>query len=146
MKFSSFLHPHLIKTGHKVTTLKEVVNDLVKEICRDMPGDFEKKVIEIITRREQESPTAMDGIAIPHARIQGFSDLIVSISIPEKSIIVNNQRVNIFFLIVTAKTSPLYLNVLSAIAKLRQNKTLFEKIIKSKSPEELIKNIEESGI
>ncbi|RKY39488.1 MAG: hypothetical protein DRP75_01900 [Candidatus Omnitrophota bacterium] len=146
MKLSSLLHPHLIKVRHKVSSLTEVIREMAKVACYGFPPEFEKKIIEIIIKREQEVSTAMEGIAIPHAKIEDFSDLIVAISIPEKPIIVNNQEVKIFFLIITAKTSPLYLNVLSAIAQIRKNVSLFEKILSSKKPEDIIEAIERSGI
>lgn len=147
MRLSSFLHPHLIKIKHKVTSSENVIRGLVKEICKEFPPDFEEKTIQIIMEREKLGPTAEKGISIPHARIENFKDLIIAISIPDKPIIVNGEKIKIFFLILAPKTSSnLYLNVLSAIAKLAKDSKLMGKILSCKKPEEIIKIIREADI
>ncbi|NOZ64611.1 MAG: PTS transporter subunit EIIA [Caldiserica bacterium] len=147
MKLSSFLHPHFIKVKHDATSSKEVIHDLVKEICREFSPEFEKKVIDLIMEREKQGPTVEGGVSIPHARIEGFHDLIIAISIPEKPVAVDGEEVEIFFLILTSKTaSRIYLNTLAAIARLAKNSELLKKIISAAKPEDVIRIIEEEGV
>ena len=147
MKLSSFLHPHLIKIKHKVDSSESVIKELVKEICKEFSSNFEDKVIKIVMEREKLGPTVEGGVSIPHARIEGFKDLIIAISIPEKPVLVNGEKVKIFFLILTSKTSSkLYLNTLSAIAQLAENPKLTERIFLCKKPEDIIRVIEEADI
>ena len=147
MKLSSFLHPHLIKIKHTASSSEEVIQDLVREICREFPSDFEKRVTNLIMEREKQGPTVESGVSIPHARIEGFHDLIIAISIPEKPVIVEGEEVRIFFLILTSKVaSRIYLNTLAAIARLAKNRELMKRILSTAKPEDVIKVIEEAGV
>ncbi len=147
MKLSSFLHPHFIKIKHGAASSEEVIQDLVKEICREFSPEFEKKVIDLIMERERQGPTVEKGVSIPHARIEGFRDLIIAISIPENPVTVDGEEVKIFFLILTSKTaSRIYLNTLAAIARLAKNGELLKRIIAAAKPEDVINIIEKEGI
>ena len=147
MKLSSFLHPHLIKIKHKANSSENVIKELVKEICKEFSSNFEDEVIKIIMERERLGPTVEGGVSIPHARIEGFKDLIIAISIPEKPVSVNGEKVKIFFLILTSKTSSkLYLNTLSALAQLAENPKLMERVFLCKKSEDIIRVIEEADI
>ena len=147
MKLASFLHPNLIKIKHKVDSSENVIKDLVKEICKGLSPKLEDKIIKAVMERERLGSTVERGISIPHARIEGFKDLVIAISIPEKPVLVNGEEVKIFFLILSSKTSSkLYLNTLSAIARLALDSELMEKVFLCKKPEDVISTIEKADI
>lgn len=148
MKLASLLEKKFIKINHNVSSTEDVVRDLVREICsRQFSREFGNNVVRLIMEREALSPTVEAGISIPHARIEGFKDLIIGISIPKNPIMVGEEEVKIFFLILTAKTSSrLYLNTLSAIARIAKNRELLERIIFSKDEGEIIRIISNADI
>ncbi len=146
MKLSSFLHPNLIRINHDAGFSESVIRDLSREACKGFPPEFEEKVVTAVLEREKQGPTIERGVSIPHARISDFSDLIISVSIPKKPVIVEGKTVKIFFLILTANASPLYLNVLSAIAQLSMNDALMSSILSCRKPEDMIKTIKDANI
>jgi len=146
MKLSSLLNPRFIKIGVTAKSSEELIRKLIKDFSREKGWD-EEKIFRLVMEREKQGPTVEGGVSIPHARIEGFKDLFIAIAIPREPIKVNGENVKIFFLILTSKTaSRLYLNTLSAIAKLAKNKEILEKIVSSQEPDEIVKIIQDSGI
>jgi PTS system nitrogen regulatory IIA component len=84
MKLSSYLDPKLIFTDLEVETKEEAIKLLLEKSAHEdkkiasMKNDIIKGVLE----RENEISTAMgQGIAIPHARIEGLDDFIIIIGL-----------------------------------------------------------------
>lgn len=84
MKLSSYLDPKLIFTDLEVETKEEAIKLLIEKSAQEdkkiasMKKDITKSVLE----RENEISTAMgQGIAIPHARIEGLDDFIIIIGL-----------------------------------------------------------------
>ncbi len=146
MKLSSLLHPRYIKVKDPSPDNETLIRNLVRDFARDK-GWEEEEITRLVLEREKQGPTVERGISIPHARIEGFQDVFIAISIPEKPIKVKEEEVRIFFLILTSKTaSRLYLNTLSAIARLANNPAVMEKILGANRPEDVVRLIEEADI
>ncbi len=101
--------------------------------------DLLKKVIE---REKIKSTGIGGGIGIPHAQTSGVKDIIACLGISEKGIEFNSldgKPVHLVLLIATQeRANSTYLGLLSRIARLFIDEPFKQKVIKSKSPEEIM--------
>lgn len=84
MKLSSYLDPKLIFTDLEVETKEEAIKLLIeKSALEDKKiASMKKDILKSVLERENEISTAMgQGIAIPHARIEGLDDFIIIIGL-----------------------------------------------------------------
>lgn len=89
MKLSSYLDPAFIYTNIEAETKEEVVREILNRISARDRGVARMKdtIFKGIMAREEEISTCMGmGIAIPHARIDGFDDFLISIATVRKPI------------------------------------------------------------
>ncbi|ADO82009.1 PTS sugar transporter subunit IIA [Ilyobacter polytropus] len=84
MKLSSYLDPKLIFTDLEVETKEEAIKLLIEKSAQEDKkiASMKKDIIKSVLERENEISTAMgQGIAIPHARIEGLDDFIIIIGL-----------------------------------------------------------------
>jgi PTS system nitrogen regulatory IIA component len=105
------------------------------------------KVREELTRREELRGTVLpSGLAIPHARIQGFDDLLIAVGIPDAPIPTEEGNIRMMVLFLTSPSgSPLYLNSLSAFVKLSEDTAFFGRLCAA-SPLEFLRILRERKI
>lgn len=142
MKLSSLMRTENIIIKSKATSKKEAIDEMFELLASKYKlelsgaGDVEKAVLERESLGGTVFPT---GIAIPHARLDGFDDLIVSVLIPESPIRCDNVDVKIFILIFTSKTvSNTYLNMLATFIRISRDKELFSEWISCESAKEMM--------
>ena len=102
---------------------------------------------KVLTREKIKSTGIGGGIGIPHAQTLGVTDFIACLGISQEGIDFNaldEKPVHLVFLIATKeRTNNIYLELLSSIARLFVDETFKQKIIKSKSPDEIMQLISE---
>jgi PTS system nitrogen regulatory IIA component len=84
MKLSSYLDPKLIFTDLEVETKEEAIKLLIEKSAQEDKkiASMKKDILKSVLERENEISTAMgQGIAIPHARIEGLDDFIIIIGL-----------------------------------------------------------------
>ncbi|WP_372712852.1 PTS sugar transporter subunit IIA [Ilyobacter sp.] len=84
MKLSSYLDPKLIFTNLEVETKEEAIKLLIEKSAQEDKkiASMKKEILKSVLERENEISTAMgQGIAIPHARIEGLDDFIIIIGL-----------------------------------------------------------------
>ena len=148
MKLSDIVTDDLIiiplKGEDKVAVIKEMVDHLYKKKKISNPN----KILQAILDREKVMSTGVGGkVAIPHGKAEGVKDIVASIGITEKDLdfhSIDNQPVRLIFLLVGPpdKTGP-HLKALSRISRLLSLKDFRDKLIKSKSPKDVIEAIQE---
>jgi PTS system nitrogen regulatory IIA component len=148
MKLSSYLNPKCIYFDLTGETKEEIINKMI-----DNTAKYDKKFNESVNLirqsvldRESEVPTAMgSGIAIPHARVDGYDDILISIGILKNPIecdmadMRSKDMVKIFFMI-TAETlkSKVILKIMSSITKIAlKDEELLEKLKNAKNSHEV---------
>ncbi|GAN33992.1 MAG: putative PTS system component [Candidatus Brocadia sinica] len=106
--------------------------------------DLLKKVIE---REKIKSTGIGGGIGIPHAQTSGVTDIVACLGISEQGIefnAIDGKPVHFVILIATKeRTDSRYLGLLSRIARLFIDEPFKQRIIKSHSPEEIMRLINE---
>ena len=112
----------------------------------DISNDIKKYVFQKVKEREEIQATCVGGgIGMAHARfdsINGIGDIKVLMGIIKNGVeydAINEQPVKIIFIILALKEKNReYLGVLSRISKICRKKEVVEKIIKSKTKEEIV--------
>ncbi|MDN3513108.1 MAG: PTS sugar transporter subunit IIA [Candidatus Brocadia sp.] len=122
----------LVKMAQVTRTSEKVTNE----------ADLLKKVIE---REKIKSTGIGGGIGIPHAQTSGVMDTIACLGTSEQGIefnAVDGKPVHLVFLIATKeRTDSKYLGLLSRIARLFIDEIFKQQVIKSHSPEEIMRLI-----
>ena len=115
----------------------------------------EKEVIrKAILKREEEASTYLGyGVAIPHARLENFDDILVIIGFLEKPIKVKNlankeEELKVVILVVAnVLKGKKILKIMSGISKLAlKNRAILDQIIEEKSPSQTIKILDKANI
>ena len=118
MKLSSLLEAEYILVGNDIRTKKDAVETILEEFKGKynftIDFDYVRKTIE---EREQLGGTSYEsGIAIPHARLDNFDDILIGILIPANPVMDGNTQLSMIVLILTSKTvSNVYLNTLASL-------------------------------
>lgn len=106
--------------------------DCLKElsvlVASAAPGLRPNDVYNLLDKREGEGSTALtDGVAIPHARIEGFDDFVLGISIYKKGVKFespDNKKTHIFFVLIGPEEKPQdYLKLLALVSRVAKSVT-----------------------
>jgi PTS system nitrogen regulatory IIA component len=135
MQLISLLDPKLIYFEEKNFHKEAILANMVEKICSfyKLPqcGD---NLLEQVLQRERESSTVYPtGLAIPHVRMENFSDTVICVCIPRPPLMEEELPIKIFVLIISDKNSAkLYLNIVAAIMKLSKDTAFMESLYKEK--------------
>jgi len=148
-KIAALLSPETIRlelqAKQKIPALREVAELLAQSKC---VGDFEAFFNEIL-QREHVSNTALGhDVAIPHARTDQCSDILVAVGRSTEGIdfeAKDGQPVRLIFLIGTPKQMVTdYLRVVGNLARLLRQDTLRQRLLEAPDAATFIKTIEEA--
>ncbi len=133
----------------KWEALERMVSELVK--AGEVTKDQAEEVLYSVKRREEEVSTGLGkGVAVPHARIGGLKEPIVSLAIlvpPVPWDSPDGREVDIVFLTVTPKEDfDEQLKIVSQIACLVENYGLSERLRKCKSKSEVMDVLKETFV
>ncbi|MDX9822767.1 MAG: PTS sugar transporter subunit IIA, partial [Syntrophales bacterium] len=79
MKISEILHADAVVERLSAVTKKEALLELVAPLSRLREGLDRDRMVDILLDREKLGSTGVgEGIAIPHGKIPGLNDVIVS--------------------------------------------------------------------
>jgi fructose-specific phosphotransferase system IIA component len=148
-KIAALLNPETIRleltATQKIAALREVAELLAQNKC---VGDFEAFFNEIL-QRERVSNTALGhDVAIPHARTDQCSDILVAVGRSSAGIdfeAKDGQPVRLIFLIGTPKQMVTdYLRVVGNLARLLRQDTVRQRLLDAPDAAAFIKIIEEA--
>jgi len=122
MKLASLLNKDLIFWNIEVKNHEE----LYKLIADSVSEKFDLKSDDIFNafiKRDKLGYTILPhGISIPHGRLENFNDLILAIVKLKTPFDINNEKVDLFFILLTSNIgSNLYLKSLSAFARVARD-------------------------
>ncbi|MCP5514744.1 MAG: CBS domain-containing protein [Spirochaetales bacterium] len=149
MKLSSLLRPDYIIINSPARNKEEAIAEILVNFKKYYKFNIEQDYIErTIREREELGGTTFDtGIAIPHARLDNFDDILIGILLPQKSFMDGKREVRAVVLILTSKTvSNIYLNTLSSLIKISKDKDFYEELLLSSGGEAFISLIENKNI
>lgn len=147
MKLKSLLDKEFINVQVKVTTKEEAIDLILKQFSHRVK--FKESIAAIrqaILEREKLGGTLLEGgMAIPHARLEGFNDLLTGIVIPETPIREpEGEEIRCLVIFLTTKGgSTHYLQTLASFARIAAEHERYNKFLASSSANELISSIED---
>jgi PTS system nitrogen regulatory IIA component len=146
----------LISSDHIITNLRanskqDVLVELAGVLVRKNKILDKETVLSILLEREKLGSTGIgDGVAIPHGKLKGLDQVIVSLGrslsgVPFDS--VDGKPVQLLFLLLAPEESAgLYLRILAKLSRFLKNPVSKEKLLGAKSAEEMAEIIKsESG-
>ena len=120
--------------------IEELVSLFSKE--RNLSPEEENRIADSIKEREALGSTAMEnGIAIPHARIEGLdkSAVVIGISrLPVAFGAADGSGTKVFFLVLAPKDNPSeHVQILSSIAKAASSQLFVRMLLSSKTKDDV---------
>ncbi len=124
---TELLVPAAIEVDLKAISKDDVLRCLSKKLWEAGLVRDEAAVLQAVLAREQTASTGCgSGVAIPHARVQGVSRIVLAVGLAKSGVefgAVDNQPAKIFFLVIGPQSNPeAYLRLLSQIAQLVKEK------------------------
>lgn len=148
VKITDYMSEDLIKLNLESKTKESVLNEL-SELMINSDNISDKNIIKkALTEREELGSTGIGkGIAIPHAKTNGASNLTVAFGLSNNKIdfdSIDEEGVNIFFVFASPiEDSKIYLKVLARISRLIRSESFRNKLLNCKDPASVIKYIDE---
>ena len=143
IKLSDILNKVSIKLNASIENKDELLSDLVN--LAGISGnisDLEKALSDVITREDIMSTGVGKGIAIPHAKTTAISKTVAALITLNNYVdydSLDKKPVNISFLLLSEPVNiGNHLRLLSQISKLLNNESLRDRILESKSEEEVL--------
>lgn len=148
MKLLDILNTDCIITELSSTTKKEVLEELTEALSKCMANLNKEALVEVLLERERLGSTGIgDGIAIPHGKIQGLDELILSFGRSSKGIefdSMDGRLTHLFFLLVAPENSAgIHLRALAKISRLLKSAHFRQKLLEAGTKDELFQVIQE---
>jgi two-component system sensor histidine kinase KdpD len=104
-------------------------------------------ILDLILKREEEGSTFLnEGIAIPHARVEGLDAPVLALGVTRQGVsdVSTEKPVEYIFLILTATDAPdTQVRILGTVARIARNRRLLLKIRSCRTPGEVLSAIQE---
>ncbi|TFG82706.1 MAG: CBS domain-containing protein [Spirochaetales bacterium] len=150
MKLAHLLDPRLVLMGKEYSNLDEALHSAVDAAADAYRSTIRRdEALARVMEREALGGTVLPtGVAIPHARLDAFDDLVIVPVVPRSPI----QRgpgeppIRLLWLLLTSKVgSPLYLTSLAAIASIAKDEGFLASLLNVDTPARFVSLVEEAG-
>lgn len=151
MKLIHLIRPERVFCGLKATNLSEAIRLLVPRVLADRSEQSQKAIIDEVLEREKLVSTIVGrGIALPHARSNEISELVVGIGIFPDGLgdhTPDGEPLRIIFLLLEQKkVSKLYLKTLGVLARLALSEEIHVELASASSPSEVLNAIKKTNL
>ena len=146
MKISDVLERKAIIPKLQSMSKPDVIRELAERISSVYPNIHDDKLIDVLMEREKLCSTAVDsGVAIPHAKLSGISDIIAGFGRSAEGIdfdSLDGKPTHLFILLVAPENSiGAHIQLLARISKIFKNPELRTKLINLESQDEIYDSI-----
>jgi len=146
MKISDVLERNTIIPDLQSRTKPDVIRELSESLASTHPGINNEKLIEVLMEREKLCSTAVDsGVAIPHAKMTGISDIIAGFGRSVEGIDYDSldaELTHLFIILVAPETSiGAHIQLLARISKIFRNPELRSKLMTLETRDEIYDSI-----
>ncbi len=130
--------------------IKDLKSKTKKEVLAELSGVFSEgdvpvngeAMVEVLLEREKLGSTGIgEGVAIPHGKLQGLENLIVSLGISKSGIdfeSLDGNPVHIFFLLMAPENSAgQHLKALAKISRMLKDEDFKKALMKADSTDEM---------
>ncbi|MBI5587283.1 MAG: PTS sugar transporter subunit IIA [Deltaproteobacteria bacterium] len=149
MRLADFLREEQILTDLKGRKKEDLLDEMVTEVSSMVDGVDKQAVLKALLDREKLGTTGIGhGVAIPHGKIKGLSDIKVFFGRSIRGVdfqSMDNIPVHLFFMIITPENSAAaHLKILASISHLLKNLDCREKLLKASTGSEIYRIIAEA--
>lgn len=122
LDLESLVRRDLIFTGLQGTDTESVLRELAILVVDAGALDDVDRLHERLMEREELGSTAIgDGVAVPHCKLSGLSEVLMAVATAERGVAfdaVDGEPVRVFFLVVSPEKSPAtHLQCLASISR-----------------------------
>lgn len=143
----------ILPDDHVIIPLKshdkhDIIEEMVDHLYEKKKIGNRDKILKAILDREKVMSTGVgDHVAIPHGKAEGVKNIIASLGITDSDVdfhSIDNKPVRLIFLLVGPpdQTGP-HLKALSRISRLMHREEFRSRLLRSKTPEEVMHIIQE---
>lgn len=149
MRLADVLREDYIFIDLKARGKKDVLAEMVVDMSSKIDMLDREKILNALMERERLGTTGIGhGVAIPHGKVKGLSEIKVFFGRSKKGVEFNsmdNMPVYLFFLIVAPENSAAaHLKVLACISQLLKNQEFRTRLMKAENPAEVYREIIEA--
>jgi nitrogen PTS system EIIA component len=147
MKIMDIIDIDLINADLKAPSKHEVLRELAGMVANKEGLDIEV-LVPVLEEREKLGSTGIgDGIAIPHGKLKGLKKLVASFGRSAKGVnfdSLDGKPAHLFFLLMAPEnTAGMHLKALARISRLLKDTKLRERLLESKTIQEVYKTLQE---
>ena len=148
MKVSKFLKIDNIVPELIALNKTDVLKELAEIVTSNSSTLNYQKTLETLQQRENLCSTAMDeGVAIPHGKLHGISDIIIAFGKSTKGIdfdSLDNKPTSFFIMLLSPEnSSKKHIQALAKISNIFKNKEFRDSILNSDTAEDILELITE---
>lgn len=148
MRIAEFLSPKAVIADLSSRSKPEAMRELSKVLSSAHAGLDDAHLLTVLEEREKLGSTGLqDGVAIPHGKMPGLSQLIAAFGVSREGIefdSLDGRPTQLFFALVAPENSAgIHLKALARISRLFKNPRFRASILEATSPEEIYRAITE---
>jgi len=142
-RFSDFLRPDRIKMSIAATRKREAVKE-VANILEGAPEikDRERFLKEIFERESVEATAIGNGVAVPHARTDAVTDLVIALGRSQQGVdfgSVDGKPVRLLFVMGTPRANVTnYLKILAQLSRVVRSPGCVDKAMAADTPQKIV--------
>jgi len=146
MRIAEFLNPHAIVPDLTATTKADVLKELSRALTAAQPQLDAEKVMGVLKEREKLGSTGIgEGVAIPHGKLNGISQLCASFGVSRGGVdfeAIDGKPTHLFFALIAPENSAgVHLKALARISRLFKNARFRQAILDAQTAEEIYRLI-----
>lgn len=148
MKIAEFLSPNAVVADLRAKSKTDILKELCESLARANPGLRTDRLVEVLQEREKLGSTGIgEGVAIPHGKLSGISQLQASFGVSRGGVdfdAIDGKPTHLFFALVAPENSAgVHLKALARISRLFKNPRFRQSILEARSSEDIHKLIAE---
>ena len=149
MKLEYVLNKDCIITNLREIEKREILEEMVEDLSEKVSGLNREELLELLLEREKLGSTGIGyGVAIPHAKMKGIRNILVSFARSKLGIdfqSTDEKPVHLFFLIVAPENATSsHLKILSEISRILRESGFRKKLLKARDADEIYRVIIEA--
>ncbi len=151
MRLSDVLKEEYILADLKSTGKREVLDEMVTAASAMANGPDRQELLNALLERERLGTTGIGhGVAMPHGKIKGLSEIRVFFGRSSKGVDFNSmdgQPVHLIFLIIAPEHSAAaHLKILACISRILKNQDIRFRLMREESPAGLYRTIVDADL
>jgi two-component system, OmpR family, sensor histidine kinase KdpD len=148
MRLSTFVSPRRIVRWNQPESKEMALRTLAETSASDMGGEREQEILDHVLKRESQSSTFLnEGVAFPHARIDGITVPVVALGIAPfglSDVQTEKPTELIFFILSPAHNPDVQIKILSLAGQLAKDAYWCKRIVGARDSEEAYRLLLES--